>query len=190
MRYESDTIRDGSCLDTRARCRRRGSHADRVQHSADDVNAEAAAPPPAAPPAVKLNTSYNELMVAWIDNASHVMWDVEKQGLAPKNDADWVELEDHAIQLAAAGTLIQLPGLGPTDAMWASQDAWKANAQLLSEAGNTALAAAKGRNLPALIEANGKLVQTCEGCHKQFKPELPSEGLAHQRPHSESHKSK
>ncbi len=150
---------------------------------------EAAAPPPAAPPAVKLTTSYNELMVAWIDNASHVMWDVEKQGFAPKSDADWVEIEDHAIQLAAAGTVIQLPGLGPMDAMWASQDGWKTNAQLLSEAGKTALAAAKGRNLPALIEANGKLVQTCEGCHKQFKPELPSEGLTHQRPHSESHTS-
>ena len=43
---------------------------------------QAATPPPAAP-AVTLNTSYNELMVAWIDNASHVLWDVEKQGFAP-----------------------------------------------------------------------------------------------------------
>ena len=55
--------------------------------------------------------------------------------------------------------------------------------------GKTALAAARSRNLPALIEANGKLVETCEGCHKQFKPELPTEGIGHQPPHSESHKS-
>ena len=89
-----------------------------------------AATPPPAPPAVTLNTSYNELMVAWIDNASHVLWDVEKQGFAPKNEADWIEVQDHAIQLAAAGTVIQLPGAGPRDAMWAGEDGWKTNARL------------------------------------------------------------
>src|SRR5688572_7122375 len=76
---------------------------------------QTAAPPTTAVPAMTLNTSYNELMVAWIDNASHVLWDVERQSLAPKNEADWVELEDHAIQLAAAGALIQLHGAGPRD---------------------------------------------------------------------------
>lgn len=152
------------------------------------TTSQTATPAPAAP-TVTLNTSYNELMVAWIDNASHVLWDVEKQGFAPKNEADWIEVEDHAIQLAAAGSLIQLPGAGPRDPMWATEEGWKTNAQMLSAAGRTAFAAAQGRNLPALIEANSQLVQTCEGCHKQFKPELPSEGIAHQRPHSESHKS-
>src|SRR5215207_6264441 len=63
----------------------------------------AAAPPNASAPALRLSTSYNELMVTWIDNASHVLWDVEKPGFEPKNDADWTELEDHAIQVAAAG---------------------------------------------------------------------------------------
>ena len=149
---------------------------------------EAAAPTPAVAPAMTLDTSYNELMVAWIDNASHVLWDVEKPGFAPKNEPDWVEMEDHAIQLVAAGTLIQLPGAGPSDAIWAAQDGWKTNARLLSESGKAALDAAKSRNLPGVIAANGKLVETCEGCHKQFKPDLPSEGLTHQSPHSESHK--
>jgi hypothetical protein len=151
--------------------------------------APAAQPPASAPSAPLLNTSYNELMVAWIDNASHVLWDVEKKGFAPKNEADWTEVEDHAIQLAAAGTLIQLQGSGPSDATWVGQEGWKTNARLLSQAGTAALAAAKTRNLPALVEANGKLVETCEGCHKQFKPELPSEGIAHQRPHSDTHTS-
>jgi hypothetical protein len=27
--------------------------------------------------------------------------------------------------------------------------------------------------------ANGRIVDACEGCHKQFKPELPSEGVVH-----------
>lgn len=143
--------------------------------------------PPAAAPA--LNTNYNQLMVAWIDNASHVLWDAEKPGFAPKNDADWVELEDHAIQVAAAGTLIQLPGKGVSDAIWAKAPEWQKSARLMSDAGMAALDAAKNRNLPALVEANTKLVQTCEDCHKQYKPELPTEGIAHQRPHSDSPKS-
>ena len=153
-------------------------------------NPETAAPPTASAPTLRLSTSYNELMVTWIDNASHVLWDVEKPGFAPKDDADWTELEDHAIQVASAGTLIQLPGLGPNDAVWSGQDGWKANAELMTEAANAALAAARARQLPAVVEANGKLVLACVGCHKQFKPQLPSEGITHQRPHSESHEKK
>jgi hypothetical protein len=148
---------------------------------------ETVAQPTAPAPALRLSTSYNELMVTWIDNASHVLWDVEKPGFEPKDDADWIELEDHAIQLSAAGTLIQLPGLGPNDPVWSGEEGWKTNAQLMADAANAALAAAKARQLPALVEANGKLVLACIGCHKQFKPELPSEGITHQRPHSESH---
>ncbi len=148
----------------------------------------APAPAPAAAPPVAPTTSINELMVAWVDNASHVLWDVEKPGFAPKNEADWVEVEDHAVQLAAAGTLIQLAGTGPSDPVWVQRDGWKSNARLMGEAGRAAFTAAKARNLPALIEANGSLVATCEGCHKEFKPDAPTEGIAHQRPHSDSHK--
>jgi hypothetical protein len=154
------------------------------------TNPETTAPAPPSAPALRLSTSYNELMVTWIDNASHVLWDVEKPGFAPKDDADWTEFEDHAIQVAAAGTLIQLPGLGPNDTVWSGQDGWKANAELMTEAATAALAAARARQLPAVVEANGKLVLACIGCHKQFKPELPSEGITHQRPHSESHDTK
>lgn len=148
----------------------------------------APAPAAAAAPAVAPTTSINELMVAWVDNASHVLWDVEKPGFAPKNEADWVEVEDHALQLVAAATLIQLPGTGPSDPVWVQRDGWKTNARLMGEAGRAAFTAAKARNLPALIQANGNLVGTCEGCHKEFKPDAPTEGIAHQRPHSESHK--
>jgi hypothetical protein len=150
--------------------------------------APASAPAPAPSPVAAASTSINELMVAWIDNASHVLWDVEKPGFAPKNEADWVEVEDHAIQLAAAGTMIQLTGTGPSDSMWVQQEGWKTNAKLMADAGRAAQAAAKGRDLPALVKANGELVATCEGCHKAFKPSAPTEGITHQSPHSESHK--
>ena len=133
-------------------------------------------------------TSINALMVTMVDNASHVLWDAEKPEVAPKDDADWLEIEDHAIQVAAASTVIQLGGTGQADMGWIKQVGWDTHANAMGDAALGALAAAKAKDLPALVKANGALVETCEGCHKAFKPSLPSEGIAHQRPHSESHR--
>jgi hypothetical protein len=144
----------------------------------------ASAPTPGLTPVV----SVNELMVTMIDNAAHVLWDVEVKGQEPKNDADWLELEDHAIQVAAAGTLIQLGGTGPSDAGWAKQPGWKNSSEQMTKAALAVRDAAKGRKLDGVVEANGKLVEACEACHTQFKGDLPTEGLLHQRPHSESHR--
>ncbi len=139
-------------------------------------------------PAVTPVLSVNELMVTMVDNASHVLWDVEVEGQAPKNEADWLEVEDHAVQIAAAGMLIQLGGTGQADPGWARLPPWRTNAHLMMDAALAARQAAKQRDLPALVQANGRLVESCESCHKEFKPSLPTEGILHQRPHSESRK--
>jgi cytochrome c556 len=122
-------------------------------------------------------------MVGLVDHASHTLWDVEKEGRAPKTDADWGELEHHAIQLAAAGPLIALGGTGQADPGWAQSPAWKKYSQELADAGVAALNAVRSKNLEALVKANGQLVDVCERCHKEFKPELPTEGIVH--PHVE-----
>jgi hypothetical protein len=140
-----------------------------------------------AKPTFKPVVSINELMVTWIDNAAHVLWDVEKEGFAPKDEADWIELEDHATQLAAAGSLIQMGGTGKADTGWVMQTGWKTHAEAMTSAALTALSAAKQRDLDGVIKANGDFLLTCLACHKEFKPELPTEGILHQRPHSESH---
>jgi Cytochrome C' len=127
--------------------------------------------------------SVNALMVAWVDNSGHVLWNAEREGHAPKNDADWLEIQEHATQLAAAGTLIQLGGTGQADLGWARLPDWKTNAQKLSNAALDALTAAKSKDLQALIKANGQLAEACENCHKEFKPNLPTEGVAHHPPH-------
>lgn len=157
-----------------------------------NVEKEPATPPASAAkptdPAFTPVVSINALMVTWIDNAAHVLWDVEKEGFAPKNEADWIELEDHATQLAAAGSLIQLGGTGQADSGWVQQIGWKTDAQAMTTAALADLSAAKSRNLEAVRKANGDLVAACEGCHKAFKRELPSEGIVHQRPRSEAYK--
>jgi hypothetical protein len=133
---------------------------------------------PSVPPAV----SINELMVTWVDHSGHELWDVEVEGGAPKNDADWREVERHATQLAASGTLIALGGTGQADAGWARLPDWTKYSQELTTVGLAARDAARSRDFGALVKANGRLVDVCESCHKEFKPELPTEGRAHQ-PH-------
>jgi hypothetical protein len=92
---------------------------------------------------------------------------------------------EHAVQIAAAGTLIALPGTGPGDRTLTEQPEWKKWARALSDAGLAALKASESKDLKALVAANSQLVETCEGCHKQYKPALPSEGIPHQHMHVE-----
>ena len=99
--------------------------------------------------------------------------------MAPKTAVDWEILEEHATQLAAAGALIRLEGTGVNDRDWVQQRDWQKWAIALSDAGMAAFKAVEARNLQAVISANGQLVEACEGCHKRFKPQLPSEGIVH-----------
>ena len=139
-------------------------------------------PPPSGPP-----VSINAEMVSVVDHAGHGLWDVEKEGKAPKTQGDWELVAEHAIQVVAAGALITLPGTGPNDLTLTQQADWKKWARAMSEAGLAAFKATQNKDMKALVAANSQLVEACEGCHKQYKPALPSEGIAHQHIHVEQH---
>jgi len=143
---------------------------------------QAATPPPIGPP-----VSINAEMVAVVDHAGHALWDVEKEGKAPKSDEDWELVAEHAIQLAAAGTLIRLPGTGPNDNTLTQQANWQKWARALSDSGLDAFKASEAKDMKALVAANSRLVDACEGCHKEYKPVLPSEGITHKHLHTEQH---
>src|SRR5688500_9554307 len=53
---------------------------------------------PAAPP-LRSPVSINAEMVTIVDHAGHQLWDAERR--APKTDADWANIEEHATQVAA-----------------------------------------------------------------------------------------
>jgi hypothetical protein len=78
-------------------------------------------PPRPQGPRVAPVVSINAIMVALVDHAGHVLWEVEKDGRAPKNDAQWEEIEHHAIQLTVAGTAVALGGTGKRDAEWTAK---------------------------------------------------------------------
>ena len=138
---------------------------------------------PAAPAPPKPPVSINAVMVALIDHAGHNLWDVEQEGKAPKSDAAWATVEEHAVQIAAAGPAISIGGTGPRDEEWVKSPSWIAHARRMSEAGVAAMNAATSKNFDALVKANGQLVEACEACHKEFKPDLPSEGIHHTHVH-------
>ena len=69
---------------------------------ADKPQSEAQ-PAPAAPSLVS-PVSINAEMVRIVDHASHQLWNAEKPGMAPKTDADWDNIVEHACRL-------RLPGL-------------------------------------------------------------------------------
>jgi hypothetical protein len=140
------------------------------------------APPSGTQPAAAPQgppVSINAEMVSFVDHAAHALWDVERNGNAPKTDEDWALVEDHATQLAAAGSLLRLPGTGVNDKTLTVQPDWEKWTRALSDAGTGALTASKAKDLKALVAANSQLVDACEGCHKRFKPALPSEGINH-----------
>lgn len=151
----------------------------------------AAPPPPAAStaPAETGSTaavpevSLNVVMVALVDHAAHNLWEAEREGKAPKSDADWANIVEHAVQIAAAGPAITVGGTGANDAVWVKTPSWRSHAQRMSDAGVAALKAANSRNLDSLVAANGQLVEACEACHKEFKPALPTEGIVHGHAH-------
>ena len=126
---------------------------------------------------VTMPTSINTAMVSLIDHAAHELWNVEKT--APKTDREWQEVEHHAQQLLAADALLRVGGNGPMDQAWVRASGWIEQTQRLTNATTGAVDAARTKNLKGLVTANGRIVDACEGCHKQFKPELPSEGVVH-----------
>jgi hypothetical protein len=141
------------------------------------------ASPAAGTQAVLSPVSINAVMVRLVDHAGHQLWNAEKPDMAPKTDADWENIVEHATQIAAAGALIRLEGTGPNDRTFVQNPEWQKFAMQVSAAGMAALKAGEARNHEALVVANGQLVEACEGCHKRFKPALPSEGITHSHLH-------
>lgn len=127
------------------------------------------------PPAVSINA----VMVALIDHSAHAIWDLGREGAGPETEKDWLEVEHHATQLAAGGSWIATGGTGEADAGWVNQLPWRTNALAMTDGAIEALTAAQQRDLPGVLRAGDLIIESCEGCHLEFKPDLPTEGIVH-----------
>ena len=122
-----------------------------------------------AAPAGKLEplVSIRELMEQTITPATNQLWRAWEE---PSTDEEWKQMEDAAVTLLAASSLVAAGGTGPMDNAWAAEPAWKAFNQAMIVAGRTALKASRERDQDSLLAAGDELLPPCEGCHQQFNP--------------------
>jgi cytochrome c556 len=121
---------------------------------------------------VMLPISLNEVMVALINKAADPLW--AATWAAPQTEQDWRELEHLAYQVQTGGALLRYPGTGPLDAAWTANEQWQQYSDQLSQDGARAVNAVRSRNRDLMDRAGGQLVETCEACHRVFKPDLPT----------------
>ncbi len=112
--------------------------------------------------------SVREVMVSAITPASNALWAAED----PQTFEAWKELEDAAVVMIAAGTLIKSGGAGENDRGWAADPAWQAYADTMIAAASDALDSARANDIDALLTATEVMYPPCEECHEQFHPDL------------------
>jgi len=123
---------------------------------------------------LRLPVSLNSVMVAMVNQAADPIWVAAWHN--PKTDKEWRELDRRAVQLELGGALLGIPGTGPMDVEWASNEKWQKWANQLREVGAGAVVAVEDRDLEAISRVGDVLVEICEGCHIDFKPALPTGG--------------
>lgn len=121
---------------------------------------------------VTLPISLNEVMVALINKAADPLWMATWN--SPQTERDWRELEHLAYQVQVGGALLRFPGTGPLDAAWTASPQWQQYSDQLAQDGARAVNAVRSRNRELMDRAGGQLVETCEACHRAFKPDLPT----------------
>lgn len=130
----------------------------------------------AAPAAIKPAVSFNVLMVMFVDQAADAIWTAAVY--PPKKNCEWEQVEYRATQLATTGTLLQVGGTGQRDMEWRSLPGWAPFANNMTQIALAAAEAARKKDVSAIKMAGDQLIDNCEGCHKTFKPALPTQGIA------------
>ncbi len=132
---------------------------------------------------IPMQTSINEMMVMGVDYAAHWIWDAQE--VPPKTEEDWFRIRVHATQLVVLGSAMTVGGKGAADNGWVRSPKWAEYAQEMVDSAEASLKAVERRNVKALNASGSRLVTACEGCHREFKPDLPSEGVLHRDVHRE-----
>lgn len=122
--------------------------------------------------AFHLPISINEVMASLINHSADPIWVAAWRN--PQTEEDWRELEHLARQLQVGGALLSIPGTGPVDELWTSRAPWREFANKLSASAGRAVNAARSRDVELIERAGDEIVDICESCHMEFKPDLPT----------------
>ena len=103
----------------------------------------------------------SDLMVKMIYPTSDAIFYIETR--TPKTDTEWGVLEGQAVMVAETANLLMLPGRAR------DQDRWMTDAKLMLDAGMAAYAAAKKKDVAALVDLNDAVYQSCVVCHQHYR---------------------
>ena len=110
--------------------------------------------------------SVNDIMVSIVTPATNTLWGADD----PKSDAEWQVLEEAAVAVIAATSLITDGGAGPSDTEWAADPGWQGYAATMMKAAEDARAATRAQDFDALMQAMDEIYPPCEECHQAFHP--------------------
>lgn len=119
--------------------------------------------------------SINALMVKFIDQAADSIWSAAVH--PPRRQCEWDQVEYRATQLATTGVLLRVGGTGPLDMQWRNSPRWSPFADNMTQIAIDAARAARNHDVAALKKTGDALVLNCEACHRQFKPEIPTQNV-------------
>ena len=113
--------------------------------------------------------SVDEVMDAIVIPSSQALFDavVYDNGVltqAPKTDDDWFRLRMHAVAVAEAGNLLQMPPR--------AKDAgdWQTMSRALTESAAKVAQAAEAKDIDRLLATGGEMYAACTSCHRQYLP--------------------
>lgn len=123
---------------------------------------------------IQLPVTLNEVMAALVNEAADPLWVAAWR--EPQTDEQWRELKRRAVQLELAATLITYPGTGALDRQWTAKPGWQEWSKAMQAAAADAVTAVENRDMAAIGAVGDSIVETCEGCHTQFKLDFPTAG--------------
>ena len=104
----------------------------------------------------------SQLMVNIIYPSSNAIFYVQRE--APKNEKEWIDLQNNAMMLAESGNLLMLPGRAR------DQGDWIKDSKAMVDVGAAAYKAALEHDADALVALNVQLNDSCVNCHTAYRP--------------------
>jgi hypothetical protein len=123
-----------------------------------------------------LAVSLNETMVALVDFAADGVWRPAASE-TPLTDTQWALIDQNAVNLIAAASLITMKGQGVNDEVWIVNPDWRRWSLEMQATAAQVRSAVTTRDQERLRLAGDRLVEICQTCHQAFKPGLPSMGV-------------
>ena len=129
-----------------------------------------------APHPRPLPISLVDVMRASVEIPADGIWAAE--GADKMSEEDWQLADQDAVNLIAATTLIATAGTGKNDAQWVANADWQAWVRDMQKTALQIRSAVKIMDQKKMAAAADHLQEVCEACHKEHRPQAPSDGLS------------